>query len=83
MLTWRQLGWSRPHGASILAAQLCELGKACGGEVRDMAVAQALARAVPQIYAALTDLRLTETGEIEVVKAILEVRRVRGWYEHR
>jgi sacsin len=64
-----QMGWDKPPGPAVLAAQLLELGKRhlrVGGR----AVGRQLAAAIPRIYTLLHQLLGRE--EMEIVKAVLE-----------
>ncbi|KAL6536570.1 hypothetical protein OROGR_013142 [Orobanche gracilis] len=64
-----QLGWSKPPGGSVVAAQLLELGK--NNEiVSDPILRQELALAMPRIYAIL--MTLLGSDEFHIVKAVLE-----------
>lgn len=63
------LGWSRPLNPSVIGTQLATLGSLHpAGKLASVHVQQRLARAVPQIYAALTSLNGTD---MEVITAIL------------
>lgn len=63
------LGWSSTPGASVIAAQLLELGK--NNEiVDDQVLRQELALAMPRLYSILTGL--LGSDEMEIAKTILE-----------
>ena len=66
-----RMGWDVPIGGSVLAAQLLELGK-MRVEGEGPSLGPALAAAVPLMYTRLSEMMGGE--EMEVVKAVLEVR---------
>ncbi|KAI4370762.1 hypothetical protein MLD38_019073 [Melastoma candidum] len=63
------LGWSSTPGASVIAAQLLELGKN-NQIVDDLSLRQELALAMPRLYSILTSL--LGSDEMEIAKTILE-----------